>query len=85
MFTEYGCAVLLMTCVAVRPGQFGLRVMDWPSSNFMTSYDRGAVSRLSQIPSPSTISEERKTNLFLRAKNVEEFTMLRRHKDNWKC
>ena len=38
------------------------------------------------LPSlPSTISEERKTNLFLRAKNVEEFTMLRRHKDNWKC
>ena len=38
------------------------------------------------IPSlPSTISEERKTNLFLRAKNVEEFTMLRRHKDSWKC
>jgi len=36
------------------------------------------------IPSlPSTISEERKTNLFLRAKNVEELTMLRRHKDNW--
>jgi hydroxyacylglutathione hydrolase len=37
------------------------------------------------LPSlPSTISEERKTNLFLRAKNVEELTMLRRHKDNWK-
>ena len=34
---------------------------------------------------PSTISEERKTNLFLRAKNLEEFTFLRRHKDNWKC
>ncbi len=34
---------------------------------------------------PSTISEERKTNLFLRAKNVEELTMLREHKDNWKC
>tara|TARA_B100000579_G_scaffold258791_1_gene213164 strand:- start:751 stop:1506 length:756 start_codon:yes stop_codon:yes gene_type:complete len=33
---------------------------------------------------PSTISEERKTNLFLRAKNVKELTMLRRHKDNWK-
>ena len=33
---------------------------------------------------PSTISEERKTNLFLRAKDVEELTMLRRHKDNWK-
>ena len=38
------------------------------------------------IPSlPSTISEERKTNLFLRAKNVEELKMLRKHKDNWKC
>ena len=34
---------------------------------------------------PSTISEEKKTNLFLQAKNVEELTMLRRHKDNWKC
>ena len=38
------------------------------------------------LPSlPSTISEERETNLFLRAKNVEELTILRRHKDNWKC
>ncbi len=38
------------------------------------------------IPSlPSTISEERKTNLFLRAKNIEDFKNLRRHKDNWKC
>ena len=38
------------------------------------------------LPSlPSTISEERKTNLFLKAKNVEELAMLRRHKDNWKC
>tara|TARA_B100000965_G_scaffold228108_1_gene190934 strand:- start:103 stop:738 length:636 start_codon:yes stop_codon:yes gene_type:complete len=34
---------------------------------------------------PSTLSEERKTNLFLRAENVEEFTMLRSHKDSWKC
>ena len=34
---------------------------------------------------PSTLSEERKTNLFLRAKNLEQFTILRRHKDNWKC
>ena len=38
------------------------------------------------LPSlPSTIAEERKTNLFLRAKNVEELTILREHKDNWKC
>ena len=38
------------------------------------------------LPSlPSTISEERKTNLFLKAKSVEELRMLRRHKDNWKC
>ncbi|MBW3041585.1 hydroxyacylglutathione hydrolase [Prochlorococcus marinus] len=34
---------------------------------------------------PSSISEERKTNLFVRAKNIKEFTMLREHKDNWKC
>ena len=38
------------------------------------------------LPSlPSTILEERKTNLFLKARNVEEFSELRRHKDNWKC
>lgn len=34
---------------------------------------------------PSTISSERKTNLFLQTKNVKEFSILRRHKDNWKC
>jgi len=34
---------------------------------------------------PSTLSEERKTNLFLRAGNVEDFSVLRRHKDSWKC
>ncbi|WP_269604997.1 hydroxyacylglutathione hydrolase [Prochlorococcus marinus] len=34
---------------------------------------------------PSTLSEERKTNLFLRAENVDQFTILRRHKDCWKC
>jgi len=34
---------------------------------------------------PSTISEERKTNLFLKAETVEEFTKLRIHKDSWKC
>ena len=34
---------------------------------------------------PSTLRDERKTNLFLRAKNVKQFTMLRSHKDNWKC
>ena len=34
---------------------------------------------------PSTLSEERKTNLFLIAENVEKFTMLRKHKDRWKC
>ncbi len=34
---------------------------------------------------PSTLSEERETNLFLRAENLEKFTMLRSHKDSWKC
>ena len=34
---------------------------------------------------PSTLLEERKTNLFLIAENIEKFTMLRRHKDSWKC
>ncbi len=32
---------------------------------------------------PSTIREEKETNLFFRAKNVEEFTRLRSNKDNW--
>ncbi len=32
---------------------------------------------------PSTIEEERKTNLFLRAKTVEEFSKLRKAKDSW--
>ena len=42
--------------------------------------------RVNGYPSlPSTISEERKTNLFLRAKNSKELKMLRSHKDNWKC
>jgi len=42
--------------------------------------------RQNGLPSlPSTISEERKTNLFLRARTIEELTKLRRHKDNWKC
>ncbi len=33
---------------------------------------------------PSNISEERRTNLFIRAKNVNELSRLRDHKDNWK-
>ena len=32
---------------------------------------------------PSTLSEERETNLFLRAKDNDEFTRLRSHKDRW--
>ncbi len=34
---------------------------------------------------PSTISEERRTNLFLRARTVEELANLRQNKDNWKA
>ena len=34
---------------------------------------------------PSTLSEERKTNLFLKAENLEKFTLLRSHKDSWNC
>ena len=34
---------------------------------------------------PSSISIERKTNLFIRSKDINEFTYLREHKDNWKC
>ena len=33
---------------------------------------------------PTTILEERETNLFIRAKDVEEFSQLRLHKDNWR-
>ncbi|AAP99606.1 MULTISPECIES: hydroxyacylglutathione hydrolase [Prochlorococcus] len=33
---------------------------------------------------PSKLSEERKTNLFIRASNQREFAQLRLHKDNWK-
>ena len=32
---------------------------------------------------PSTLKEERKTNLFIQAQNVKEFSYLRRHKDTW--
>ena len=34
---------------------------------------------------PSSIAEEQKTNLFMRARNVREFSELRTHKDNWKA
>jgi len=33
---------------------------------------------------PSRLSEERKSNLFIRAKTSKEFSELRFHKDNWK-
>ncbi len=36
-----------------------------------------------QLSLPSKISIEKDTNLFLRAKNIEEFTQLRHNKDNW--
>jgi len=60
----------------------------------LKSNDISIIERLKSVQSklqnglpslPSTISEERKTNLFLRAKDVKELTILRRHKDNWKC
>tara|TARA_Y100001968_G_scaffold57418_1_gene48550 strand:- start:872 stop:1627 length:756 start_codon:yes stop_codon:yes gene_type:complete len=38
-----------------------------------------------KVSLPSTILEERKTNLFLRAKNVKDLSRLRKHKDNWQC
>jgi len=66
--------------------------LEWALS--LNSDDISIIKRLKNVKSkrkkglpslPSTISEERKTNLFLRAKNVEELAMLRRHKDNWKC
>ena len=34
---------------------------------------------------PSTIDEETKTNLFFQAKNIKEFSILRKNKDNWKA
>lgn len=33
---------------------------------------------------PSSLQEERETNLFIRAKSLEEFATLRKDKDNWK-
>ena len=33
---------------------------------------------------PSRLSEEKQSNLFLRAKTSKEFSELRFHKDNWK-
>ena len=33
---------------------------------------------------PSSLSEERQTNLFLQVKNIKEFSVLREHKDRWK-
>lgn len=39
--------------------------------------------KLGCLSLPSTISEERETNLFIRAKSVEELSRLRLHKDNW--
>tara|TARA_Y100001968_G_scaffold18921_1_gene14883 strand:+ start:11875 stop:12645 length:771 start_codon:yes stop_codon:yes gene_type:complete len=32
---------------------------------------------------PSSLSEERKTNLFIQAKSINEFSYLREHKDSW--
>ena len=58
-----------------------------PNNSFIIERLRLVQNKLQQgLPSlPSTIAEERKTNLFLKAKNVEELRLLRRHKDNWKC
>ena len=36
-----------------------------------------------ELSLPSTIAEEHRSNLFLRANNSEELADLRRHKDNW--
>ncbi len=36
------------------------------------------------ISLPTSLEEERQTNLFIRARSIEEFTRLRLHKDNWK-
>ncbi len=37
-----------------------------------------------QITLPSTIKTEKETNLFLRAKSIEQFSNLRERKDSWK-
>ncbi|WP_320664179.1 hydroxyacylglutathione hydrolase [Prochlorococcus sp. MIT 1223] len=36
-----------------------------------------------KVTLPTSLSEERKTNLFIRAKNIEELSYLREHKDKW--
>ena len=40
--------------------------------------------RIGKCSLPSSISIERETNLFIRSKNINEFSYLREHKDNWK-
>ena len=39
--------------------------------------------KLGKISLPTTLEEERKINLFIRAKTIKEFSYLREHKDNW--
>ena len=41
------------------------------------------LKQLGQLSLPSSISIERETNLFLQAKSINEFTILRSHKDSW--
>ena len=41
------------------------------------------IRKLGKTTLPSSIEEERKINLFLRAKNIEELAYLRKNKDNW--
>ncbi len=36
-----------------------------------------------ELSLPSNLEEERRSNLFIKARNVNEFTFLRIHKDNW--
>ncbi len=43
-----------------------------------------ALRRKGQLSLPSKIAEEKATNLFVRAKTIEELAGLRKHKDEWK-
>ena len=44
-----------------------------------------ALRRRGELSLPSSIGEERRSNLFMRAESVEQLGRLRRHKDQWRA
>ena len=82
----------LPACTQIYPAhEYTLSNLIWASSLFPRDLEiterikEVRLKREKNIPSlPSSIRVERRTNLFLRAKNIEEFKILREHKDKWK-